>query len=73
MEKRPRRPDFTILEIATEQWEWSCFRHYRDSFVHWAFYKNPCGQCVDELRQMAQRVDCDRVEVAVRNYNPTTY
>jgi hypothetical protein len=72
VEKIPRRPDFTILEIATEQWEWSCFRHYRDSFVHWAFYQNPCGQCVDELRQMARRVDYDRVEVAVRNYNPTT-
>jgi hypothetical protein len=32
IEKGPSRPDFTIQKIATEQWEWSCFRHYRDSF-----------------------------------------
>lgn len=44
--KGPPRPDFTILKIATEQWEWSCFRYYRDCFRFSAFQQNPCRTCV---------------------------
>ncbi len=71
IEKGPCRPDITILKIATEHWEWSCFRHYRDRFRHWAFQKHPCASCVDKLHQMARNVEYDRIEVALRNYNPT--
>jgi hypothetical protein len=71
MEKGPCRPDFTVLIIATEQWEWTRFRHYRDRFRYRACHKNPCGPCVDNLHQMARNVEYDRIEVALRDYNPT--
>lgn len=71
IEKGPCRPDFTIQKIATEQWEWSCFRHYRDSFRFWALHGNPCKECADKLGVMTRNVEYDRIEVALRHHNST--
>jgi hypothetical protein len=63
-EEEAPTPGFSILEVAIENWEWSCFRHYRESFRSWALRGNPCDSCTDRLRQMARNVEYDRIETA---------
>lgn len=70
MEKEQPRADFSILKVAIENWEWTCFRHYRESFRCWAFQESPCDPCASRLRQMARYVEYDRIEVADRYLHP---
>jgi hypothetical protein len=64
---------------AKENWEWSCFQHYRESFKLWAESGNQdCDDCQYMLSYISQFVEYDDIEQAERyfrdlNLTPNAY